>query len=221
MKNLAGEGSIAMETVSHVVTILGGTGIAVAALAWLSKSLLTHFMTKDIEGHKAGLTAQNALELEKLRAEFARQAFEHEVQFRRVDEKVAEHLNEVYKRLHRFFETVHSFVQPLEWSNAPPKEEKFKLARVASEAFWEYLLANRVYIPPRLYSRVHGLANKLVDIASDFQRGLQGERENEHYWTEAWDSVNGGANPLFSALVGEIQKRLGITDLDRDTDAKQ
>ncbi len=209
-----------METVKQVVTILGGSGIAVGAVAWLTKSLISHFLSKDVEGYKVALAAQNALELEKLRAEFARQALEHEVQFRRVDEKVAEHLNGVYQRLHHFYETVHSFAQPLEWSNAPPKEEKFRIASDANKEFWDYFLANRVYIPPRLYSRMHGLANQLGDIARDFQRGLQGERENELYWSEAWESVNSGATPLFSALVREIQKRLGITDLDRNTDAE-
>jgi hypothetical protein len=202
-----------MDTVTYLIKILGGTGMAIAALAWLTRSLLTHFMTKDIEGHKAALAAQNALELEKLRAEFTRQALEHEVQFRRVDEKVAEHLNEVYKRLHHFYETVHSFVQPLEWSNAPSKEEKLKTASDASKEFWDYFLANRVYIPPGLYSRIHDLANKLADIAKDFNRGLHGEREKEYYWTEAWESINDGATPLFSALVREIQRRLGVEDL--------
>jgi hypothetical protein len=57
------------------------------------------------------------------------------------------------------------------------------------------------------------LANQLADIAKDFQRGLRGERENELYWTKAWDSVTGGATALFSALVAEIQRRLGVEDL--------
>ena len=85
-----------MEVFNELVTILGGTTIAVTALAWLTRSLLTHWMSKDIERHKAQLASQNKLKIEKLRAELTRQTLEHEVQFRRVDERVAEHLAQAY-----------------------------------------------------------------------------------------------------------------------------
>jgi len=164
-----------MDILKELVTILGGTAIAVAALAWLAKSLVTHFLSKDIEKHKNDLAAQSALELDKLRAEFTRQALEHEVRFRRVDEKVAEHLAEIYQRLFRLYESVSSLVKILEWSNEPSKEDKLNATAEANRAFWDHFLPKRIYVPPKLYERIREVANKLADIANDFGRGLRRE----------------------------------------------
>jgi hypothetical protein len=209
-----------MDIAKELVTVLGGTAIAVAALAWLSQSLMTQFLSKDIERHKNNLAAQSALELEKLRAEFARQALEHEVRFRRVDDKVAEHLAEVYQRLFRLFEKVSSLVRILEWSNEPSKEEKLNAAGAATQEFWNYFLPNRIYIPPKLYERVRELANKLVGIANDFGRGLRREArgaesdETEDHWSKAFNAIEKEASPLFTALVRDVQSRLGVEDQD-------
>ena len=214
-----------MDVLKGLVTILGGTAIAVAALAWLAQSIVTHFLSKDIEKHKDHLASQSALELEKLRAEFARQALEHEVRFRRVDEKVAAHLAEVYQRLFRLYENVSSLVKFLEWSNEPSKEEKFKATSEANRAFWDYFLPNRIYIPPKLYEQIRGVANKLTDIANDFGRALRREArgvvmEEEDHWTKAFDAIELEASPLFTAMVHEVQKRLGVQDFDGDVTTK-
>ncbi len=197
-----------MDALKELVTILGGTAMAIAAMAWLAKSLLTHFLSQNVESHKQELAAQSALELEKLRAEFARQAIEHEVRFRRVDEKVAEHLTEIYQRLFRLFENVSSLVKFLEWSSEPPKEEKLNAVAEANREFWDYFLPNRIYVPPQLYERIRAVANKLADIAKDFDRGLRREArgvaadKEEDNWTKAFNAVQDEASPLFTALRG-------------------
>ena len=95
-----------MDVVKELVTILGGTVAAVAAVAWLARSLATHLLSKDLERHKAALQAQSVLELEKLRAELTRRTLEHEVRFRRVDEKdELRFLAELYRRLLRLYES--------------------------------------------------------------------------------------------------------------------
>jgi len=207
-----------MDALKELGTILGGTAIAVAALAWLAKSLLTHYLSKDIEKHKATLTAQNALESERLRAELTKQALEHEVRFRRVDEKVAEHLDHVYRHLFRFYESVCSYVRDVEWSCEPSKEEKLEAASKANRAFWDYFLVNRVYLPPTLFQRVRQLADKLTQITNEFTRGLRREekgfvREDDgDHWSEALNAVEKEATPLFTAIVREVQERLGVHD---------
>lgn len=207
-----------MDVLRDVGTILGGTAIAMAALAWLSKSLLIHFLSKDIEKHKASLTAQNALEIERLRAQLTKQALEHEVRFRRVDEKVAEHLDQVYRHLFRLYESVCSYVRDLEWSSEPPKEEKLEAASEANRAFWDYSLLNRVYVPPSLFQRVRQLADKLTKITNEFTRGLRREErgvvrdDDKDHWSEALKAIEQEATPLFTAIVREVQERLGVHD---------
>ena len=110
----------------ELTVLLGGTVAAVAAVAWLARSLTAHILSKDLEHYKVALQAQNELELEKLRAELARQTLEHEIRFRRVDDKVAEVLADVYRHLFRLYESVSKYVKVVEWSSEPSKEEKLK-----------------------------------------------------------------------------------------------
>ncbi|MEX2287017.1 MAG: hypothetical protein WD648_08010 [Planctomycetaceae bacterium] len=56
----------------EILTILVGSAILVGALTYLAKKLLTHWMDKDLQGHKARLEANNASELEKFRVQFRR-----------------------------------------------------------------------------------------------------------------------------------------------------
>jgi len=62
-----------MSIFQQMLTLVGGTVASVAALAWLSKALMGHFLRKDIEHHKAMLSAQSDAELEKLRAVLERE----------------------------------------------------------------------------------------------------------------------------------------------------
>lgn len=49
---------------------LGSTAIVIAALAWISRALLTHLFSREIENQKASLKAQYDLELEKAKSKF-------------------------------------------------------------------------------------------------------------------------------------------------------
>jgi hypothetical protein len=53
----------------------------IAALAFLARSIVLHWLGKDIELHKARLSADAQLALERLKGELSKQAFEHQVRF--------------------------------------------------------------------------------------------------------------------------------------------
>ncbi len=206
-----------MDVVKQLLTILGGSVAAMAAVAWLIRSLIAHLLSKDIERHKAALQAQSVLELEKLRAELTKQTLEHEVRFRRVDDKVAEVLAKVYRRLFRLYEGVSKYVKIVESSSEPSKEEKLKAVTEANQRFWDSFLLNRVYVPPHLYSRVHSLATKLTGIANDMTYALQDERQGrvagKDGWLEAYHAVEKEVDPVFKEIVQDVQKRLGVEDV--------
>ena len=98
----------------QIFTIFGSGAIVIIAVAWVVRSLVSHVLSRDIERHKAALQAQSVLELEKLRADLTKRTLEHEVRFRRVDEKLSEVLAEVYRRLFRLYESVSHYVKIIE-----------------------------------------------------------------------------------------------------------
>ena len=194
---------------------LGVFATGVLALGWLSRSLVTHFMSKDIEKFKIELMAQSDVAIERMRSDLTKHALEHEVTYRRVDAKVAEHLAEIYYRLVTFYDSVCSYVHPFEWGGEPRKAEKLEITRKASEEFRTYFRRHRVYVPDSLHSRVSEFNDKLVDIATKFAAGLErqsrGDYEKDH-WSEGFRAIKDEASPLFTAIVADVQKRLGVAD---------
>jgi len=200
----------------QILLILGGSGILVTAVAWLIRSLVTHLLSKDVENFKEQLKAANALELERLRSELAIHALEHEVKFRRIDEKVAKHLNIIYQRLFKLYEAVGKFVSIIDFAGEPTKEEKLEIATQYNTEFWNYFLHNRVYVPPTLYKQIREFGELITKIANDFGRGLENEKRGlsagESHWLSAYEDMKERATPMFTALVDEIQRRLGVVD---------
>jgi hypothetical protein len=209
-----------LEVAKELLVILGGTGIAVAALAYVVKMLLTHWMDKSMESFKLRLAAEHDTQLDKLRNSLVQQAFEHEVRFRRNDEAIALHLNEVYNRILTLYESVCNYVKILEWSTDPPKEDRLEVVNQANKDFWKYFLQNRLYIPKPLYQRTRALADKLIDITNKFtenqRREEKGLETDDRYWSKAFTEVNQESGELFSALVDEFQVRIGLIDGIKD-----
>ncbi|MEX1094617.1 MAG: hypothetical protein WED34_01140, partial [Planctomycetales bacterium] len=110
---------------AEVVKFLGGSAILLTVVGFLIRSLVAHYLSKDVETFKTKL---------------ALQALEHEIRFRRVDERVAEHLSGVYARLFPLYKAVHSFVKILERRDEPDKNAKFETVRQLNRDFWDYLL---------------------------------------------------------------------------------
>ena len=127
-------------------------------------------------------------------------------------------MDETYRRLLRFFQSVTSYIHPAEWPGEPSKEEKLKTASAANKAFWDYFLENRVYVPPRLYERIREVADKLTTVANEFAIGQRQEargvipKEGDDYWPKAIHAVQEEVDPLYTVLVVAIQRRLGVQD---------
>lgn len=190
------------EVVKEMGTILGGTAILVWALTYLAKKLLTHWMDKDVQKHKASLEATNAIELEKIRADLRQRAIEHELQFRRNDEKVAERLDEIYRRLLDFHGCLKGCVEVLESPGEPSKQEKLDATRKANREFWDYFKKNRLYVPRDLFAKTEAVAVRFRHIMLDFETGLQGQRDgikkDLRFWSKAYKEAREEASPIFS-----------------------
>ena len=210
-----------MGTLEQLGVILGGTTVGVAAIAYLAKSLMNHLLSKDLEQHKVQLDEQTKLKLDRLRADITQQNLEHDVKYRRIDEKVSEHLAEIFAKLTVFYECVTSYVSITESGSEPSKKEKLESTVKANDEFWDYLVPNRIYIPPRLYKRIRSVAVKLSEITSKFAAGQRLEENGrldpeENYWDLAIESIKEEATPLFNDLISDFQQRLGIHDYEED-----
>lgn len=205
----------------QIFTVLGGTAAIGIAIAVFVRMLVTHWLSKDIERHKTKLDKENQLAFERLRADNARQAVEHETRFRRVDEKVAERLDETYRILLKLYKSVSKLVAVLEFSGGPTKDELWKQCEAANAEFNDYFFPNRCYVPPAIYKHIKSLYDTLINIAGEFWSGLQHHRQHgaafdKDYWWSAFQAADKEATPLFRTMVQVVQLRLGVEDTDAE-----
>jgi hypothetical protein len=204
----------------ELITLLGGFAIVAGFCAWLIRAIITHFLSKDVESYKEKLRLENSIELEKLRSSLAKEALEHEVKFRRIDEQIAERLATVYELIFGLFQKTHDYVSPAGNEGDKTREEKQELFEKASEEFWTYFSRNRIFIPPRMYEQIKEVAHALSKIGLDFTEGQYlkekglAEKGGVGYWITAWNAIRDTATPLFNKLVAEHQRRLGVVDVD-------
>lgn len=83
-----------------IVNTLGGTVAFVAATAWLSRSLISQFINKDLERFKANLKSESNKEIERLRNELKIDAEKQALQYASLHAKRAEIMAELYERLY-------------------------------------------------------------------------------------------------------------------------
>jgi hypothetical protein len=93
----------------EVLKFLGGAAIVLAAVGWLVRSLVSHFLSKDVESYKGRLQSQATIELERLRHSLRLIASEHEKQIHLLHERRAEVIGELYRRLIEFVSAATSF----------------------------------------------------------------------------------------------------------------
>gem|GEM_PF-6476735 len=186
---------------NEILKFLGGVSVMVAAAAWLARTLISHQFTKD---------------LEKFKTDLRQAAFEHEVRFRRSDDKVAEHIYQIYGHLRTLRNAVGSYINFIERSDQPSKKEKLETVDKANREFWEYYGANRLYIPPALDKKVESLGERLTKIANEFTYGLEREKRGTYdgpdHWAQAFEAVKNDANPVFEELIYAFRRRLGVAD---------
>jgi len=84
---------------TDLVKELGIFGIIVAAVAWLARTLISYFLSRDIENHKRTLESIFERNLEAFKAQLLIQIKEHEIRFSKLHEKRAEVLQDFYIKL--------------------------------------------------------------------------------------------------------------------------
>ena len=161
--------------VETVVTILGGSGIAVAAAAWLTKALTSHFLSKDVETykarlraeldkdlevHKARLKAESDKDTEQFKATLTVLAREHDVRFTRLHEKRAQVIADLYTALVLALGDVGSLKRRIEEGKPTSGDDVDSVVRL--RVMFD---RNRIYFS-------EAVCEKMDDIIEKLKRGL-------------------------------------------------
>ena len=133
--------------------IIGTTAVQaglLAALAFLARSIVLHWLGKDLEGHKVRLSANSQLIAEALKAELARQALEHQVRFQALHTNQVAAIEALYVRLVETRYKVEAFVHAWRSEN----QEEFQKVGQAFLELRQELDKRRIHLTEELCSEL-------------------------------------------------------------------
>ena len=181
-----------MELWQALLVAFGGNAALLLVIAFLGRSLVSNFLSKDLERFK--------------------------IRFSKLHEKRAEVLAELYKLLVAAVWATDSFATPLELAGEPDKKVKFQEAMKAITEYFRFFDQHRIYLPAALCASLEDFAKKLrvptinmgvflrIDYPSD-----RTSNEKAEAWIAAWNSVQQDVPKLRAALEAEFRDLLGVT----------
>lgn len=201
-------------------------GAGLTVLGFLSRTIIIHWLNKDVEKYKAKLQNAHDVEMEKLRNELNIRYIEHDIRFRSIYEKQAEIIAETYSLLYELNRSVDSYVAILEQTGEPSKEDKFESVIKAYDDFKTYFYPRKIYFPQNISKEIENLSNTLVRISNEFSQGRWREQsgiptKDQNYWEETSKMIRETIPPLLRQLENDFQKILGVIDLRGKQDAKE
>ena len=188
------------------------------AVAWLIKSIVTHFLSKDIDSYKMNIKYSHEADLEQFRSSLKMMAFEHETRFSRLHEKRADILALLYEKLAEAVSAAASFISPVEREGDPSKIEKYKKAMEKMVAFYIFFDRKRIFLSEPLCTEIDEFVDIIRDSTIEMSVYLDvkpgdGEvyKEKTQIMRKAWKSVKDSIVPdARKSLENEFRKILEV-----------
>lgn len=154
-----------METLKEILAFSIGTltvsGVCIAIITYVSRSVFDRWMDQGIENFKHDLS----LEAEKHRSQLAIEAKHNEIKFLKLHEERAEILKALYHKvvsLHLASETLYRFLTGVKEYN---EQEAVDAILTIRDGYWdlrEFTYYNAIFFEKELYSQIHVLVDSLA-----------------------------------------------------------
>jgi len=207
-----------MEIWQTIIMAIGGNVVLLAVLGWLSKSLISQMLSKDIAGFKSSLKSESDAISQKLKHDFQITALEHQVKFSKLHEKRADVIAELYSLLVQSYWDASSFASPMEWNGEVNKQEKYSMAMNSVADFYRYFDKHRIYIPENLCIKIDNFVQEMrkkvigfgVYVKYDDSQLPTNQLESKHKaWMDAWDYIERKVPETKSELENHLRILLG------------
>lgn len=142
-------------TFSILVSLGGGAGIVAGFSSWLGKVWAERLMASE--------RAKHDQELEHVRAQIRKTAFEGEVRFTRLHERRAEILSELYSKLVGFVYAAENFLSPRFAENSEEEETYYKEQAELSKFFEQ----RRIFFPEHFCEAIGSFITRVRELSND------------------------------------------------------
>ena len=220
----------------QTITSTAITATLVAALAWLTRSLLTvrlknaiehEYATKlesykgqvqaeanlALEKAKAQLQADTGIALERAKAELSLASKKSELRFARMHDKRAEVIGKTFEQLKTVHMAIVAYTAPFEFSGIDPREVRRDRAAEAYNGFHDYVETTAIYLPKTTADRIVGIDNELRLAFNRF--AISVDRKNQmteqafKAWTEIAEKLDSPIKTTLESIADEFRNLIG------------
>ena len=179
------------EITALIIGSVGGSAALFAAVAWFARSIIKHFLDKDLEEYKRNL--------EKM-------SYEHQVRFSKLHEIRAQTIAKLYSLLYDYQWAVCAFLREF------PKNKDTTELNKKSYEFKDYYDKNRILFTENICTQVEKLVDLLYSSyvpleASDVANGKQSKE-----WRECADTIQKEYPKVRQSLEREFKEILGVIE---------
>ncbi len=181
---------------TSALSVFGGSVAFFGAAAWLTRSLIRHLLSKDLEKFRLDLTTQHDIALERAKSDLQRLFREHEIRFSHLHEKRAEIIAQLYQMTVETNDAAEACVQAF---REKPDKRRFDLAKEAidrGDELAEFVIRNKIYFSRHLAAELGELYSCLIDIALSYRMHCEALREGKDC-------------PEFDSLIHEVEVDTG------------
>jgi hypothetical protein len=198
--------------IEYFLYYIGGASVLIGAIAWLIKSLMSHFMSKDIELYKNQLKSSSELEIEKLKNELKIQEQKHDVMFSKLHSKRIEVIDELYKLVQDVIGLAAGFGGCFIFGASTQRKKSADNLFDACGNLASYYNAHRLYLSPDIVLHLDSLVKMIAGIVNEYAASsYMADSESEYvkrFQKEIWShekelmQISEEIESEFRALVG-------------------
>lgn len=206
--------------IGEISAVIGGSGVLFGAMAWLMRSIINHFLSKDLANFKLNLQKESQQELLRLQSSLQLVQLEHQVRFAKLHENRAEIIAETYSKLVKLQKTTSDFVHMYQRVNDSKNKENIKQLWDAADDFKEYFEKHRIYFNPNTCSEIDDLTQALSKACSNLVIFIQDAGAIKlttdqiwNEWNKAMTIIDSDVMKIKNSLEGSFRELLGVIQL--------
>jgi hypothetical protein len=191
----------------EIITAIGGSAVLFGAMAWLVRSVINHFLSKDLEKFKLNLQRESQQELMRLQSSLQLVELEHQIRFSELHERRAEIIAELYSRAVGLYRAASAFVKLYQSLNEVKNRENIKSLWNAADKFRNYFDKHRIYFNENTCTTIDSFNEALSKACSNLIVFIQDAPALSLTAAQIWDEWN-KAMALMEGDVPKIRKSL-------------
>jgi 7-cyano-7-deazaguanine synthase in queuosine biosynthesis len=191
----------------EIITAIGGSAVLFGAMAWLVRSVINHFLSKDLEKFKLNLQRESQQELMRLQSSLQLVELEHQIRFSKLHERRAEIIAELYTRAVGLYRAASAFVKLYQSLDEAKNKENIKSLWNAADKFRNYFDEHRIYFNENTCTTIDSFNEALSKACSNLIVFIQDAPALNLTTAQIWDEWN-KTMTLMEGDVPKIRKSL-------------